>query len=353
MYALNDVFLYFVFQSIPVESKITNRIHSLSVIIASKNEAQNLKTNLISILNQIHSGFEVIVVDDQSTDNTFEIIRDLQELYQNLNYISVDKTQKSSKKHALELGIDYAKNEYLVFTDADCKPISNEWLSELQKYFFSENCIVLGYSPYKIEKGNLNKLIRFETYQTALNYFSLAKIGQAYMGVGRNLAYTKTIFYKLEGFISHKDMLSGDDDLFINKASGRYAIKSCIAPKTFVESQPKQSWKTWINQKRRHITTAPHYKPKHQLWLGSQFVVKYLFWFLVIPSGFLFLFFDRFYLLISIFSVLIIKLLISKPVFKNLYVKDLWLQSFNLEFQLICLQLYIFSLNLVSSKKDW
>lgn len=353
IYLLVDLILYFIFKTIPTTTKDKECVLGLSVIIASKNEDKNLKSHLPLVLSQNHPNFEVIIVDDRSTDDTFKIMEDLKQTYQNLRYVRVKDREKSSKKNALRYGIAQAKFEYLIFTDADCKPLSHEWLSQIEKQFSSKNSVVLGYSPYKTQKGHLNDLIRFETFITALHYFSFAKIGQAYMGVGRNLAYTKTIFNDLGQFDDHQHILSGDDDLFVNKASGKYVINCCLDPKTFVESLPKQSWKAWINQKRRHISTAPHYKLKHQLWLGFQFIIKFLFWFLLIPSGFALLFSGRFYFFFTLISLLIIKFLLSKTTLNKLFVKDLWLKSFYLEFQLICLQLYIFSLNLVSLKKDW
>jgi cellulose synthase/poly-beta-1,6-N-acetylglucosamine synthase-like glycosyltransferase len=292
-------------------------------------------------------------VDDKSTDNTFEIIQNLQKIYSNLKYFKIDINQNSSKKNALSQGIQKAENEHLVFTDADCKPLSNEWLSELHNHFKLKDSIILGYSPYKKEKSWLNKLIRFETFQTAVKYLAMAKIGQAYMGVGRNLAYTKHIFNSLGQFRAHKQVVSGDDDLFINAATGQFPIHCCINPKTFVESKPKDTWKAWINQKRRHITTANHYKLKHQLWLSFQFMLRFTFWFLVIPASIILLLSGHFSFIFFSLSTLIIKLLAGRFVFNKLLVKDLWLKSILLEFQLICLQLYIFILNLVSPKRDW
>jgi len=353
LYTIQELVLFLLFQSIPQTTKSTENLLKLSIIISAKNEAENLKTNLPFILNQSHPHYEVIVVDDQSTDDTFEIIQYLQKTYSNLKYYKINVNQNSSKKNALKQGIQKAENEYLVFTDADCKPLTNEWLSKLQNYYKFKDSIILGYSPYRNENSWLNKLIRFETFQTAVNYYAMAKMGHAYMGVGRNLAYTKHIFNSLGQFEAHKEVVSGDDDLFINAASGQFSIHCCINPRTFVESKPKDTWKAWINQKRRHITTANHYKLIHQLWLSFQFVLRFTFWFLVIPISFIILISGHYSPIFFIFSSLIIKLLVGKIVFNKLLVNDLWLKSILLEFQLICLQLYIFSLNLVSPKRDW
>jgi cellulose synthase/poly-beta-1,6-N-acetylglucosamine synthase-like glycosyltransferase len=353
LYTFQELFLLFQFKLIPPTANLSNKQFKLSVIISSKNEAENLIKNLPSILTQNHPDYEVIIVDDQSNDDTFQVIQDFQKNHSHLKYFKIDNYKKSSKKNALSCGIRVAKNENLVFTDADCKPKTNQWLSELQGYFGRKDTIILGYSPYSKEKSWLNNLIRFETFQTAVNYFGMAKMGQAYMGVGRNLAYTKTIFNSLGQFNSHQKIASGDDDLFINEASGRFPIHCCINPKTFVESKPKGNWKAWINQKRRHITTASHYKLKHQFWLSFQFVLRFLFWFWVIPVSVMALSLDDYPIIFITLTLLTIKLLVSRITFINLDAKDLWLKSLLLEFHLICLQLYIFSLNLVSPKRNW
>lgn len=353
LYILFDFIIIFSFLFF---SKLTTKSLSskpISVIIAAKNEAENLKKNLPKVLSQNVKHFEVIVVDDQSTDNTPKIIQDLRSVYPHLNYYQIDNMEQSSKKHALQKGIAMANHKHLIFTDADCKPLSDEWLGTIQGYFTASTSVVLGYSPYQKVEGNLNSLIRFETYQTALNYFGFAKLGLAYMGVGRNLGYTKSVFTKSNGFKTHKHLLSGDDDLLINQISEQIPIQCCIEPKSFVQSKPENTFKSWIQQKRRHYTTAPFYKLKHQFMLGFQFFVKFMFWCFVLPTSFILMFFGSHQPFIFIVTVLIIKQIISKPIFEKLRVKDLWLQSFKLEFQLVYLQLYIFSLNLVSPKQEW
>jgi len=353
LYIVFDFIVIFSFLSL--SKIITESLSSkpISVIIAAKNEAVNLKKNLPKVLTQNYKHFEVIIVDDQSTDETFKIIQDLRSIYPHLNYYQIDNMEQSSKKHALQKGIALAKHEHLIFTDADCKPLSDEWLETIQGYFKASQSVVLGYSPYQKVKGNLNSLIRFETYQTALNYFGFAKLGLAYMGVGRNLGYTKSVFTQSDGFKTHRHLLSGDDDLLINQVSGQVPIQCCIEPKSFVESKPENTFKSWIQQKRRHYTTAPSYKLKHQLMLGFQFFIKFMFWCFVLPISLILLYFGSYLPFIFIVTVMITKQIISKPIFEKLRVKDLWLQSFKLEFQLVCLQLYIFSLNLVSPKQEW
>ena len=353
LYLLIDFILFYATSLIIKKEYDSSDSVNVSVIIAARNEAENLEKHLPLILKQNYFNFEVIVVDDQSIDNTEEIVLKMISNYSHLKYFKINQNIKSSKKHALTKGIEIAKYDHLIFTDADCKPLSDNWLKTFQIYFNNQNSIVLGYSPYKQIDSRLNRIIRFETYQTALNYFGFAKLGLAYMGVGRNLGYTKSVFAHSNGFQAHQNMLSGDDDLLVNQVAGQFIISCCLEPESFVESKPKTTFKSWIDQKRRHYTTAPKYKLFHQLLLGFQFLVKFLFCFLVFPIC-LFSLINQDYLpSIFLFSGLIFKLFFSKSLFKKFMVKDLWLYSFVLEIQLICLQLYIFSLNLVSTRKKW
>lgn len=350
-YITFDIILYASLLRVKLKPLDKKSYKKISVIIAAKNEAKHLQENLPFILNQNYPEFEVIVVNDHSTDDTLNVLSKLKIQFPHLKIENNQLT--SSKKNALTTAINTAKYEHLMFTDADCKPMSLEWLTNFQNYFYPDKSIVLGYSPYRKYKGCLNSIIRFETCQTAINYFGLTNLGLPYMGVGRNLAYHKSIFQNFNGFKSHENILSGDDDLFINQASGKYTINSCLNPKTFVESEPEKSFSAWINQKRRHISTAPQYKFKHKLILGFQFISKFLFWCFVLPFSIYLMLQNHLNLFVSISLIITFKIIYGKAVFSKLMVKDLWLTSFFLEFQLICLQLYIFSLNLFTPKKDW
>ena len=139
---------------------------------------------------------------------------------------------------------------------------SENWISEMTSHFSFKKTIVLGYGAYDKIKGSfLNKIIRYETVLTAIQYFSWAKIGKPYMGVGRNLAYKKSEFFGVNGFINHIRVRSGDDDLFINEAANSKSNTAiCYNLEGFTYSEPKTTYKDWFNQKRRHVSTAKHYK---------------------------------------------------------------------------------------------
>lgn len=328
---------------------------AVSVIICAKNEAENLEKNLPLLLKQNYSKFELVLINDCSTDNTLEVMEKFNKDYNSLTKIVDVKPNEQfwgSKKYALTLGIKAASFEHLLFIDADCIPKSNSWISEMTHQFNNQVNIVLGYGSYKkIKNSFLNKVIRFETLLTALQYFSYSKIGLPYMGVGRNLAYTKTLFFENSGFIKHMHIKSGDDDLFINQAATKNNTTNCISALSFTESIPKNSFKDWFQQKRRHISTASYYKPLHKYLLGLFYSSQITFWILSIT---LLLFNYQWIAVLSLFTLrIIISYLIIGNSANKLNEKDLVLFSPFFELFLILAQLFIFIKNLVSKPTHW
>lgn len=259
----------------------------VSVIICARNEAENLRKNLPHVLEQDYPNFEVIVVDDNSSDKSWEILLDIKKKYPILQLIQLKELTLPGKKVALSRGIEAARFEKLLLTDADCRPISKHWLSIMANSLQDEKEIVLGYSPYHLHAGFLNIFIRFEAVYTAIQYFSFALLKIPYMGVGRNLAYVKSLFRKQQGFLSHVHIASGDDDLFINQAANGRNTAIIIHPDTFVVSEPKRSWRGYYYQKSRHLTTGKRYRFSHQLLLGGlagSHVMHYLGVLILLPT---------------------------------------------------------------------
>ena len=256
----------------------------ISVIICAKNEAQNLREYLPSIINQKYSNFEIVLINDASSDNTLEVMESFKKQHANIKIVNVKNNEAfwGNKKYALTLGIKAAKNEHLLFTDADCKPVSKFWAQSMVQKFSNGKTIVLGYGKYTTQKSFVNLLVRFETLLTAIQYFSYAKLGSPYMGVGRNLGYTKNEFFKTKGFISHIQVKSGDDDLFIQEAATKLNTAICLDENSYTTSTPPITIKEWFRQKRRHVSTSSFYKFKHQFFLGLYFLSKLLLYFLTI-----------------------------------------------------------------------
>ena len=295
----------------------------LSVIICAKNEDENLTEFLPKVLTQDYPDFEVIVVNDCSYDNTENVIDEFAKIFPNLRKANIkeDAYYKHGKKFAMLVGIKAAKNNCLVFTDADCYPASNQWLKEMAAGFTEEREIVLGYGAYEKQKGFLNKLIRFDTFMIAVQYLSSAIKNKPYMGVGRNLAYTKELFFKEKGFSKHYHINSGDDDLFVNQAATATNTNICLDIETITYSKPKKTFKQWNIQKTRHLTTAPLYSSFSKSKIAFNYFSQYFFYFSLIPLGFS----TRTTLLIPIllFLKVIVQLIILNKASKKLGEKDL------------------------------
>lgn len=257
-----------------------NTTEPVSIIIAARNELENLQRNLITILEQDYPNFEVVVVNDCSWDGSQAWLEELQQSYPRLKVSQLIEQEKypTGKKFALTIGIKAAKHDLLLFTDADCEPTSNQWLRLMQSKFVTGKEIVLGFSPYRKHKGFLNRFIRFETLITAQFYFSRAIAGKAFMGVGRNLAYRKELFFKHKGFASHQHILSGDDDLFVNEAATATNVAVELDPASFVFTEPKKTMSAWSSQKSRHMSTGKYYKTAHKRMLAMYYAAMFLFY---------------------------------------------------------------------------
>ena len=343
---------YFSFASAKESS--SNYAPPVSVIICAKNEAENLKKFIPFILEQNYPEFELILVNDASIDDSLEVMEYFKEKDHRVQLVNVQNNEAfwGKKKYALTLGIKKAKNDTLLFTDADCKPESDMWISEMASSFSNDKSIVLGYGGYLKNKGSfLNKLIRYETLLTAIQYFSFAKWGIPYMGVGRNLAYTAKEFYNQNGFATHLHIRSGDDDLFVNQAGTNINTAISFERSSITRSIPKESLAEWILQKRRHISTAKFYKKKHKFLLASFFTSQIGFWILLV-----FLLVFKIYLPI-VLGIFVLRLLIQYTVYyksaKKLDEMDLlWLLPI-LELFLLFAQLSIFSMNIFSKPTTW
>ena len=326
----------------------------ISVIICAKNEATQLKKNIPKIIAQDFRDFEIILVNDGSVDDSLKVMEKFALKHPQIKVVNVIQVEKfwGNKKYALTLGIKAATKDYLVFTDADCWPASDQWLKQISSNFNNSKTIVLGYGAYQtLPKSFINKLIRFETVFTAIQYFSYAKMGKPYMGVGRNLAYRKDIFFNNSGFIKHMHLMSGDDDLFINEVAT--SNNTCITDHTdsFTYSTAHTSFFKWIKQKRRHISTSAYYKAFHKTLLALFYCSQLLFFLLSIGL-----------LLISNNWMLIGGLMLLRYTFvlatfgqgfKKLNEKHLIFLSPLLEFVLVFVQIFIFIANLISKPKHW
>jgi cellulose synthase/poly-beta-1,6-N-acetylglucosamine synthase-like glycosyltransferase len=256
------------------------KAEAVSVIICAHNELENLKQNLSLFLIQEFEDYEVILVNDRSEDGSQEWLNKQRENYPNLKVITIEETPENfnPKKYALTKGIYTAKNEIILLSDADCQPGSLHWVDKMARSFSKSISIVLGASLYQKRKGFLNQFIRFETLQTALLYLSFAYKKEAYMGVGRNLAYRKSFFIDHDGFKDLSPLMGGDDDLWVNRHATKENTRICMHPESLTFSNPKEKWSSFFRQKKRHLSVGKYYKQSDKMKLGLFHASQTLLW---------------------------------------------------------------------------
>ncbi len=325
----------------------------VSIIICARNEEKNLINFLPLVFEQDYPNFEVVVVNHCSVDNTADILDEFSGKHVNLKIVTISETQNYShgKKVALMMGIKGAAHEHLLLTDADCRPNNKNWISNMMSSFSPDTDVVLGYGGYEKGKGLLNKIIRFDTFIIGLQYLSFALAKKTYMGIGRNLAYTKSIFYKAKGFASHYHIESGDDDLFINEIASKFKSNIAIEVEGTTVSIPKKSFRELFRQKRRHHTTFQKYSTASKLRLCFLTCSQYLFFTTVIIL--LVLQFEP----ITVLSMLIFRMSIQFTIFnrsmKLLQEKDLLLFSPILEIALLIIYPLIAISKVFIKKSKW
>ena len=263
-----------------------NNYPPVSVVICARNEAERLEKFLTLVLEQDYPNFEVIVVNDCSWDNSEDLLEALALNYKHLKVANIKFVDKHEhgKKFALTIGIKAAVNEILLLTDADCYPTSNQWIKQMMHGQTAKKEIVVAYGKYEKQNSTLNTFIRFDAFFIAVQFLGNALKGNTYMGVGRNLSYKRELFFGAKGFASHMHILSGDDDLFINEVATKSNVAVVINKDAFTVSLPKQTWKEWFRQKKRHHSTAKHYKSTHKQTLIG-YPISWLFFHAAIITG--------------------------------------------------------------------
>jgi glycosyltransferase involved in cell wall biosynthesis len=242
----------------------------VSVVVAARNEADRLPTLLDAMLRQTHPTYEIIVVDDASTDATAKVVRAWQQRHDHLRLVQVTRPVAPRKKHALTQGIAAARYERLAFTDADCTPPPS-WLRALAAHAHQHpEALLIGYSPFRRQPGLLNRLACYETFVTGVMTAASAGLDRPYMAVGRNLSYPRSLFARIGGFAHSRRSMSGDDDLLVQAVDRQQAapIYVVLDPDTFVPTEAPSTWRTWLRGKRRHVSAGRFYRWRTLAHLG-------------------------------------------------------------------------------------
>ena len=263
------------YNSFPSQSTI-----GVSVIICARDEADNLRKNLPLFMEQTYENYEIIVVNDGSLDDTELLLTNLKDVYPRLRstFVPYGATNVSTKKLALTLGIKAAKYDWVLLTDADCIPDGNNWIARMARNFQQGTEFVLGYAPYTQKKSVLNKLITYDTLFNGLQYLGFALLGSPYMGVGRNMAYHKNVFFRNKGFASTLHLRSGDDDLIVNQYANAFNTKVELSSEGTTWSEPKTTVRDWLYQKKRHLSVSSFYKSASKFKLSIEPVFRGIFY---------------------------------------------------------------------------
>lgn len=258
----------------------------LSVVICAKNESENLRSFLPSVLEQDYPDFEVIVVNDGSTDESEELLSALEKEYPRLYHSFTPENSRyiSHKKLALTLGIKASKHDWLVFTEANCYPVSKDWLRLIARNFTPGTDIVLGYSGYERGKGWIHKKIAFDALFTSMRYLGYALAKRPFMGIGRNMAYRRELFFQQKGYSAHLNLQRGDDDIFINKIATSKNTRVETDINATVRMKPIQYKKDWSEEKISYMATSQRFKGSQRFFLGFETLTRILFYITVIAT---------------------------------------------------------------------
>ncbi|MDO4727917.1 MAG: glycosyltransferase [Bacteroidota bacterium] len=342
-------FLFFYKERKKTKSSPSNPV---SIIICARNEEKNIAHTIESVLRQDYPNFEIVIVDDRSTDQTLNIIKSFARKNPQISYyVNSENNVLKGKKQALIQGISKAKYEHILLLDADCEPQSNQWIRLMTEKIQGHKQIVLGYGAYQKQNSLINKIIRYETLLTVIQYFSWARMGYPYMGVGRNLAYTKTMFENSDKFANHINIQSGDDDLLINSVANNTNTNICIDSNSFTISIPKTTFKEWYIQKRRHISTANSYSWFDKIQLTLFFISQIGF---LVTTIYLIIFskIDLYIMILLSIRYIFCGIILYKCG-KQFHEKDLFWLFPLYELILVFVQISLFVNNLIQKPKRW
>ena len=279
----------------------------VSIIICAKNEAENIQNFLPFILEQDYPTYEVIVVNDNSTDDSEDILKRLESKYKHLYYTYIPQGTKnlSRKKLGVTLGVKAAKYDTLLFTEIDSRPRSKKWVANMARHFSDKKTIVLGFCAFEKQKGFLSKFASFDYFFSNLQMMSMTLFKQPYGANGRNFAYQKKHFDSQKGYSKYRFLQVGEDDLFVNEVATKQNVAVELSPESIITTR-RDGLFEWKDIKINKAITKRFYKKRTvffwrmELWSRFFFAASFIacfvygFWNIILPAFALFAFFLRF-----------------------------------------------------------
>lgn len=234
----------------------------ISVILTAHNQAEALRRNLPAILEQEYDEFEVVVVNDASTDDTEDVLTQLELAYPHLRhtFTPADARYVSHKRLSLTLGIKSARHEWLLLTEADCRPLTPYWLRSMSRHFGPDIQMVLGYANYERDKRGLSHKAVFFNLFHQMQYLPWAMRHKAYRCSPDNLAYRKSLFMSHQGFASDVSLLEGATELLANRHSTNTNTAVALSPEAKIECALPVSAKQWRLKRTYYMETRRHFK---------------------------------------------------------------------------------------------
>lgn len=267
------------FNKLNSKDNANDKLLHFSIIVAAKNEESNI-SKLISTLKKLNypeDNYEVIIVDDNSNDDTFHLAQKLTNGIENFTIISAINKKYDGKRGALDFGISHAKHPNIAITDSDCLPETN-WILYLSQKFSASCDFVFGIAPFYQTNKLVNKVSCYENFRNSMLAISAANFGVAYTASARNFGFNKDAFEKIGGYQNTTETISGDDDLLL-----REAVKKCLkvctltSPGSYVYSETKRTFKEYFSQRARHTQSSFHYLFKQKLFLALWHLMNLVF----------------------------------------------------------------------------
>jgi len=334
--------------------QVTAKRLSVSVIVCAKNDAERVKELVPVLAAQNYPDFELVLIDNASSDDTLDIFEAFEKQYRNIRLVKVENNEAfwGNKKYALTLGMKAAGKDYLLFTDANCYPTAPDWITHMASQFTMSKTIVLGYSAYEKVKGSfLNKIIRFDAVHGATQRFAWAALGRPFTADGRNLAYKKDEFFKRNGYINHMNIRTGEDALFVNDAATKKNTTLCYTPESFTYTKARKTFKSWAKDKRKAAFTASFFKPFDRIQLKTFIFLQAAFFILLIVL--LVLQFNWMYIAPAVMVRYMAGWVTMAQSAKRLNEKDAAYWYPVMEIILIFTQLYVYIANFTSKPVHW